>query len=1168
MFKPTDAQRTAITNRGGALLVAAAAGSGKTRVLTERLVSYINDTEQPRSIEDFLVITYTRAAASELRSRIGDELASLSAAAPNSKRLRRETALVQRAEIGTIHSFCSKTLREHSHLVGLTPDFAIADEERAIALRRLALERTLEKAYESAEPGFLALADSVGAGKDDKRLSELLLTLHDRLQSHARPEDWCNEQLTALAQHPEDAGKSPWSFEILEEARQEAAYRLGQLEDALALMSECLPIQAAYFASFSDSCDSLRAFIAASARGWEAARNALPIAYPRLKPLRNCPDAELAEELKNRRAACKKATERLERELSRSEAQLSEEMRKTAPAMAALLKLALEFDACYSAEKRRRGLVDYPDLEHMTARLLTDREGKPTETALNISRRYAEVMVDEYQDVSRVQELIIRAVSGGGQRLFMVGDVKQSIYRFRLADPGIFIEKYLSYKDAADAKPGEPRRVFLRESFRSRPEVVDAVNAVFSSIMSERLGELRYDENARLAAAFPYEGSVPPPELTLVTLPDTGDDEQRPDKTAIEARYVAAKIRELVDSGLRISDSAGARPLAYGDIAILLRSANLTGGVYRRELTLAGVPVEAGGGVGFFEAPETSVLLSLLAVIDNPRQDVPLIAVLRSELFGFTPDELGAVRAAEKNGDFWLALCTRAEEDEKCRAFLDTLSSLRDYARDAELGALLVRIYESLDIAALCRALPDGTRRRANLDMLRELAREFEASGWRGLHRFMLWLDSQKQRGRERSAPQDAAGGVRIMSIHSSKGLEFPVVFLCDTNRQFNMQDTRQSVLVHPELGLGPKLTDTQRGVEYPTTARRALARRIERETLSEELRLLYVAMTRAKERLFITCAAKDPDALIAKLEPIAQSPVHPQELLVMRCPAQWLIAAALADGQEHIVIDIAEAEDAEPPALELPEREIKADASDAECYERLISALGWRYPHEAAQSLPSKITATELKGLIEPDAEAQPLLPRRERAFRAPVLEPEAAGADALRRGTATHQALRYIDFAAASAVGGVEAEIKRLAVCGKLSESEAAITDVRGIERLIGSELGRRILAAREIMRELPFTLLCASELIYPDVPGEELLLQGVVDLCLREEDGLVVIDYKTDRVTGDELRTRARRYAPQLRTYTHAMHRLTGLPIKAAALYFLRTGEVYWMDADTAL
>ena len=520
-FTPTAAQRAAIESRGSAVLVSAGAGSGKTKVLTERLMRYLTDPENRRDIDSFLVITFTRAAAGELKGRIMEELSAAIAADPANRHLRRQSALIRRAQISTIHGFCGELLRRHGHRLGLAPDFGILEDDRAAAMKSAALEKVMDDSYEREKeyPGFLRLADTVGAGRDDKRLGELVLELHEKMQCHARPEKWAEEIIEQLRAPREDAAETPWGKEILDSLKQSAAYWAGEMDRLLAVMQAEERIFGAYGQSVAQTADALRELSRALERGWDAARGCLPVPFPKLGVLRKSPDPALSDAVKARRDACKDACKGMEKALSASSETMLRGMALTHDAMEALLRLTLRFDKQYAADKRRLSVLDYADLEHFAARLLTEEDGTPSELSRQVAEHYTEIMVDEYQDVSRVQDAIFRAVSGDGKNLFMVGDVKQSIYRFRLADPAIFTEKYDGYADWEIAPEGAPRRILLRENFRSRREVIDAANAVFAACMSRTLGEIDYDEAAALRCAASYPGESRRSELLLL---DTG----------------------------------------------------------------------------------------------------------------------------------------------------------------------------------------------------------------------------------------------------------------------------------------------------------------------------------------------------------------------------------------------------------------------------------------------------------------------------------------------------------------------------------------------------------------------------------------------------------------------------------------------------------------------
>lgn len=1167
----TPAQKCAIASRGSTVLVSAAAGSGKTRVLTERLMAYLTDAKHPVDLDRFLIITYTTAAAAELRARILDSISERIAADPENRRLRRQSALCARAQICTIHSFCGDLLRENCAALGLMPDFRIADAERTDALKSIALEKVLERAYESIheDSAFRLLVDTAGAGRDDARLSALILNLYEKMQCHARPDCWAQEQIDRLRlEGVTDAGQTVWGQELLAHARERTAYWADELDRLLQTMAQ--PgnewLMTAYGESISESAAGVRAVVRAAARGWDETRQALEgVSFPRLKSVRSAPNPELKDQVKARRDTCKKAIDELRTQYAEPSKKMLDDLRATAPAMERLLRLTLEFGTRYAAEKRRRALVDFSDLEHFAAQLLTGDDGKPTPLAHEIATRYTEIMVDEYQDVSEVQDLIFRAVSQAEQNLFFVGDVKQSIYRFRLADPGIFLDKYNRYADASDAADGAPRRILLQENFRSRREVLHAANLVFGNIMSTKLGELDYDENARLkcGAEYPDDGELP--ELCLLTLPDD-DDGPAPEKAALEADYVARRIRAIVDAGTPVQDHGTTRPADWGDIVILLRSANAVGPVYRRALAAHGIPVFSEQGGGFFDSLEISVLLSLLAVIDNPHQDVPLIAVLRSPLFGFTADDLAAVRACDKEHDFYTALTAATETRDDCRAFVKTLSDYRRLAPDLELGALLWHIYDDRNLMALCCAMPDGDARRHNLMLLFDLAQQFEETGYRGLHRFVVWLRHQADERREPTVSGGNRRAVRIMSIHKSKGLEFPIVFLADLSRAFNKMDTRSTVLVHPQLGLGPKRTDTQRGIEYPTFARNAVASRLLREMLSEEMRLLYVAMTRAKEHLILTGTFADPEKTIAQLRAGLTSPIAPEVLRHESTPMQWVLQSALLDADGDVfrvhTVPLAAAPEEALQAEEAAAEEIAA--VDKALVETLSRNLAFVYPHAAAATLPSKITATELKRFDAPPeaAASTTLLAAPRRTFRKPNFQTRERPLTAAERGTATHRILQYLCFADAANEHAVTRQIEALCAQGFLTEREAKAVHVPSILQLMHSELGARLIRAEaegKLLREFRFSLLYPAEELFPGTAEEQVLLQGVVDCCIEEDGALTIVDYKTDRIAPDGVPERTAYYASQLHAYAYAIAHITGNPVRQQLLFFLHNGMI---------
>ena len=1231
----TPEQLTAIRARGGALLVSAGAGSGKTRVLVERLVSYVTDPADPVDVDRFLVITYTRSAAAELRERIGARLEALSAALPRDRRLRRQTALLARAKIGTIHSFCAALLRERAHLLALPQDFRVADETRCVPLRQSVLDRVLEAAYTriDTDADLRALADTVGAGRDDKRLETVILSLYDRMRSHPDPEKWAAKCVSdAECAGASDAGDTVWGAWLLADARESAAAWRARLLSARADLAKDPALERAYGESFSGADEGLLAFLAAAEKGWDAARDALPVPFPRLRPPRKPYDADAAETAKAHWNACKEAMKKLEKRLNVPSAQALADLRAAAPAARALLRLTLDFDAAYTREKRRQSLLDYGDLEHLTLGLLLDENGAPTDTAREVSRRFTEVMVDEYQDVNAVQDAIFSAVSRDGENLFLVGDVKQSIYRFRLADPTLFLRRY----DAFGTGEGG-RRLLLRRNFRSRPEILNAVNHVFSNILSRQLGELDYDENAALLPGAEYPPAGGP--LVRLTAVDSRAEDEEDERTAAqaEAAAVARQLRALFDAGTTVFEDGRARPLRWGDVCVLLRAPGSLAADFRAALENARIPVQAEQGADFFECDEVTVTLHLLALADNPRQDLPLVSVLRSALFGFDADALSAIRAADRRASFYDALCLRAETDENCRAFLDLLSGLREDARDRSVHAFLWRVYARTGALAVAAALPGGAARRENLLRLAALARRFEENGSRGLGRFLRWIEALRENNAAPALVSAGGDAVRVMSIHRSKGLEFPVVFLAGLGHRFNRSDASETLPVDASLGLGLRRTDLELGVEYPTIARAAVSRSLTRQLLSEEMRVLYVAMTRAKERLYMSCALKDPEKKLASLALGVSSPIDPCLLEDAASMADWLLRAALLpDCPFPLEVEKPEAAQ-EENGFSRPLRGLRmTDEAEVLSFRGggpaadvgegirntpipdLAPLLSYRYPFAAAERVPAKLTATELKSRVPSlaeDGEAASLLPKEPETFRMPDFGGAKGPLTGAQKGTATHRFLQYADLAAAAKPGGVEKEKARLLSAGALSPEEAAAVDTTAIEGFLATEPGRLVARAaaetamslpqgaadpfahvglrpprndkdalqpvilrpqsgREnpspaspalsLRRELRFSLLEKATDYFPEAPeGDALLLQGIVDCCVFEPDGITVLDYKTDRVRGEALEARSRRYAPQLRAYARALARMTGRPVKRCLLVFLFSGELRAVD-----
>ncbi len=1110
----TAEQQAAVENRGRSLLVSAAAGSGKTKVLVERLFSYVESGEA--NLDDFLIITYTRAAAAELRGKIAKVLGEKLQEDPLNAHLQRQLLRVYRADIKTVDAFCTALLRENCHLLredarghALRPDFRVLDENEAQLLRERVLARTLDEFYETMRDGDGAslLADTLGAGRDDRALGALVLELHGKLQAQPYMDRWLASQEQLWHDLPPRVEDTVYGTLLLSMVRRKALHCAALLRGAAEEMATDAALADKYAPLFLGVAEQFALLAASAEEDWDAAAKRR-VDFPRLTAVRKCEDEALKAKMQGVWNGCKKTAKGVDEVFSVTSAEAMEDLRAMAPAMLALLKLTADFSRAYQEEKRRRNAADFSDQEHEAIDLLLGADGQPTDLARTVSQRYREIMVDEYQDTNEVQNCIFSAISREGKNLFTVGDVKQSIYRFRLADPRIFLDHYLRYPHAADAAEGESAKLLLSKNFRSRDTVLDAANFVFRNVLSREMGELDYgeDESLHVGASYP-ENPDCCTEFHFVEMSAQESDTEKLRAARAEASFVADYIQRLIAGGFTVQDDKTHEPrtVREEDIVILMRSPRTRLADYRRALESRGLHCAAESDGGFYETMEVAVTFALLEILDNPRQDVPLISVLRSPLFGFTPDRLAELRAKTPGGDFYDALAA------------------------------------------------DGGRE--NLRAFFSLAEEFERGGGRGLFAFVRHLREQLESG-EPPVPQTthAAQGVRIMSIHKSKGLEFPVVILADLARPFSRMDFQSSVLVHPEYGLGPVCVDTRRSIKYPTAARLALERQLRREAKAEELRVLYVAMTRAKEKLVMVCARAGAAKHLADLCAVTSCPVRPETVEEQKCMADWILLPLLCRPEAAPLRELAGADAAAVTGSDAPWRVEVHNGYDFAPAERAAeeraeetapelpldtAALEWRYPYEPETTLSAKLTA---------------------RSLAKPRFLEGAAALTPAEQGTAMHAALQFLDFSTPAEEGAVCAAVKSMEERRLLTPEQARAVDAAALTRFLQSPLCARIRAAGErARREYRFSLLESAARFVPEASaGDEILLQGVVD-CFFEEDGaLVVVDFKTDRIAPDALAERAEHYRPQLEAYSLALAQVIEKPVKEKILYFLRRGE----------
>ena len=1148
-------QRQAVENRGGKLLVSAAAGSGKTKVLVDRLMSYILDPMQPANIDDFLIITYTKAAASELRGKIAAKISELIASSPSNRHLQQQMQRLYLAKISTVHGFCGDLLRQYAYLLDIPADFRVADEGECLQLQIKALDQVLNNAYESEEsnPDFYTFVDSQGLGRDDRQIPEIILKVYNSARCHLHPDkwlDWCIEQQPDVI----DAGQTLWGKFLIDDLHQ---YLSMQIDALNRCVSSCVGVDGMEKPAALFLATAAQLQVLCKCKTWDEIVASSNIDFGRLTFPKNCTDLQLAEQMKAVRNACKDGFAKRIRSFSDSSEQILRDMHQSLAAARGLVMLVRMFSDAYSKLKRNRGILDFGDLEQLTLDLLWGKQRSGiTKIAAEIGDCFREVMVDEYQDSNQIQDAIFSALTDKRQNCFMVGDVKQSIYQFRLADPDIFIEKYNSYENVSSAKPRIGRKVLLSHNFRSSGGVISAVNDVFSQCMSAEVGGLYYGEEEKLREGIPHI-LLNDPEVTLY-----GIDVEH-DTYTEEADFVAGQICSLLDGTHSVRDGDKLRPVQPEDIVILLRSPGSVGSAFQFALQRRGIRCITGESADLLHTDEVDTVRSILQVINNPLQDIPLVAVMTSPVFGFTAEELAQLRSGNRTADIFHLLSS--SKNEKCSAFINILNSLRKSARLLSVTQILGEIYTKTNILSVYSAMPDGEIRYHNLQMFFQIASDYETSGPKELGRFLEFLDASEERGLGGAVSQQDKGAVTIMSIHKSKGLEFPVVFLCGLSRGFNQESARAQVLCHKDLGLGLGCTDVKLRVRYPTIAKRAISTKIIQESISEEMRVLYVAMTRARDRLFMTYAVKN---LSGNLQEIAMRlDMSNSQLLASEadCPGAWILQSALTRTEAGAFFEIG----GKPNCSKVRDDIWKIETVSSDCNNRflesqvelpdpvsdevgqkILDSLKFDYLFKEATEAPSKLTATQLKGRLIDTEISEGTEHIRSLSFRkAGQFAPESG----ISYGNAMHAVLQYICFSKCSSADSIRNEVSRLMQEKLITAEQANLVDCGKLFAFFNTPLGRQIQNCQYVIREFKFSILDDASKYYDNISDEKILLQGVVDCALIEDDGIVVLDFKTDRITEELLPITIQKYKTQVCAYANALTRIYDKPVKSAMLYF---------------
>lgn len=1200
----TNEQQAAIDSRGQTLLLSAAAGSGKTAVLVERIIRRLLDKEYPIDITELLVVTFTKAAAAEMRDRIGTALMK-ALSETKDPRVERQLALLPSAQISTLHAFCQHVIRKYFYTIDLDPAFSIAGEEELNLLRRQVLEDVFLSYYEDDEKASILypLADMFGSDRGDDILMDTVSRMYTYARSLAWPEHWLKEAARAYDVAPDAViDDMVWAGPI-----KDAVRRI--LEEDARLYDGVL-YHLRQREAFAPACDTFVAEQAAlrqaaQAQSWnDLSRFVRAIDFPRLKSLRKLSDDDKAVWER-----CKKVRDDVKKDViktlqavyfSTTPEEWLDGMRAMKPIMDGLVTLTLDFAKAYGAAKKEKGWIDFSDLEHFCLQILLAPDASPehpvpSAAAEELRSQYEEVFIDEYQDTNGVQELITRLVSGEDNR-FMVGDIKQSIYRFRLADPTLFLEKYQSF--SRDEKAVQ-RCIDLGRNFRSVPVVLDAVNAVFSRAMTAEAAGMDYGEREKLYAGRQAPDDERwiggPVEVDIVPTPSDEEDDDGSTAFEKECRFIAGRIGELLASGRMAARKDGTlEPLSYRHIVVLLRSMAGKADVLIQALQEGGIPSYAEQSGGYFAAVEVQVMLALLRCIDNPEQDLAMAAVLRSPLVGLDETALAGVRLAG-DGTLWqnlpafvASLPDGVDEKEDLQQFMAAFDSWRTYSRRHGVAELLQRLYDDTAYVDFVGAMPGGDVRQANLKALYDRARQYEEAGFRGLFRYLQLMDKMKEDGLDLAPAKvvsEKEDVVRIMSIHKSKGLEFPVVFVADMGKAFNRRDTQDQILFHNRLGIGLKQYDPEWRMSYPTLIWSGIAAQLRWEGTAEEERILYVAMTRARDQLILTGHSshidRDWQRWTSRLNPAQAKSyfdwVMPAALAPFGAKADADYARPGAAWQDAVwQVRIAKAVPAGTveegaydgePRLEALRR---GDLTGTPVPSWLDEQLSWQYAYPQAVRTAAKFSVSEVKrryqelhsdelqdeaALSVPVAAVIPPAPGEDDAFAAlpPWLAGEEAAVSGAQRGTALHKALQYITPAADQTTATLRREIDAFVRQGLLSREEAKLVYVPVLAAFCQSDIGRRMAESPELHREYPFTVLLAGGDPLPETEtGEQILIQGVIDCLFREDDAWILVDYKSDRLeTADAFRSR---YAVQLALYKRAVEQITHRPVEETYIYSL--------------
>ena len=1220
--KWTNEQLQAIQEKDSNILVAAAAGSGKTAVLVERIIHKIIDEQM--DIDKILVVTFTNAAASEMRERILEAIYKKLEENPENVHLQRQIILLNKASICTIHSFCLDVIHNHFYEIDLPSNFKIADTAEIDLLKQEVLDDLFEQKYTENDKDFIELLENYTNYRGDEALQELVLKIYKFIQSSPFPLKWLQEKLELLKIEDKDISQTIWGkliIQAVEDDIQESIMQLETVKSKMALYPEMTKF-------YQKICEDL--IIIKDLQNY----NSWDELYIKLLnfnfskwPVDKKVTNDLKEDSKEIRDKVKKhIKEKTAKLLSCPQEQAVKDLKIITPILEKLANLVTEFTKNFAEKKKEKNCIDFNDIEHFALKILLDENNNPTEVAKKYKEKFEEIAIDEYQDSNLVQEAILTSISKGNN-IFMVGDVKQSIYKFRQARPELFLQKYDEYKNKEEKTQEDNLKIQLFRNFRSRQNILNITNLVFESIMSKELGDINYNENEYLN----YGASYPEPEeiknyagiaeLDIIDLKEDEsitafegeedeEEQERVEDDVLEAKFVANKIQELLNSDYMVFDKKlGYRKIRPKDIVILLRATSNLSPIYEKEISDLELPVFSDTSGTYLDTVEIQTILSVLKTIDNPLQDIPLVVVLRSSICNFTDNDLITIRLTDRNCNFYEALIkTRIICDgdlkNKIESFLEKLEKWKSISQYMPLDEFIWQIYLDTGYYQYVGLLPNGAMRQANLKTLFEKAKQYEKASFKGLFNFIQFIDKlKKQNGDLASAKLigENEDVIRIMSIHKSKGLEFPVVFLCNSHKKFNMQDLNDIILLHQDIGFGPKIMDTTRKIKYSSIAKDAIKLKMKQETLSEEQRILYVALTRAKEKLYITGRSKDFTKYVQDknkvLEMYESEKIKLDAKLMKKANSylDWIMYVYLFNqgrtitlkGESYKLSDIitlnvsnkkdllkALAKEEVVEQIDLKEKieqilKNKSEEENKKSEQALKELLEWKYDYIVDTTLPTKSSVTKikqekikleeiLKGIESEEVEYK-------KSYTPKFMQEDKKISNA-EKGTLVHLCIQRLDERKDYELKDIQNMILNLVEKEIITQNEADAIDVNLIYQYTKSQLFEELRQAKEVHKEQPFYINIPAKDVVSEAENSKknILVQGIIDLYyIDKNDNLVLIDFKTDYISNEPNAKEKilEKYKVQLEIYKTALEQALGRKVNKTAICLVK--DEYYLE-----